>query len=130
MPGYEAARWRARDVACWLRVLKARGTNVPAISLLPDAWRDLLAADTEPLRLVAVCRRAMDAVDRQMAAERIGATFPCAEAMTAAAIEQCGLRLAERHAAFALLGQQFAEIVGALEETDGPDLGRHCDSAM
>ena len=130
MPGYEAARGRARDVARWLRVLQARGTNVPAISLLPDATRDLLAADTDPLRLVALCRRAIGAVDRQMLVERIGATFPSAEAMTGAVTEPCGLRSAERHAAFALLREQLAEIVAGLEETDGPsDPGRHRGSA-
>lgn len=120
MPEFEEARGRARDSARWMRVYQARGTNVPAISLVPDAMRDLLAADTDPLRLVAVCRRAIEAVDRQMLAERISASFPSAEAKTLAVIEQCGLRSAERHAAFSLLRRQLAEVVGALEEADSP----------
>jgi hypothetical protein len=120
MPGSEAVRGRARDVARWLRVFQARGTCAPAISLLPDAMRDLIAADTDLLRFVAACRRAMEAVDRQMLAERISASFPTAEAKTVDAIKHCGLRSAERRAAFALLREQLAEIVGAIDEADGP----------
>lgn len=114
MSGIETSRWRARDAARWLRILRARGTHAPAISLLPDATRDLLSAAADPQRLTTVCRRAIDLIDRQILAERIAA-ISSAKAPTGADIEQDARRSAERQAAFCMLRRQFAEIVDAID---------------
>jgi hypothetical protein len=120
MPASEMARGRARDVARWLRVLQARGTHAPAISLVPDATRALLSEETEPRQLMDACRRAKAAVDRQIVAERIGATDPSAESKAAAVTERGGLQSAERQAICALLGELLAEIVAAIGQPSGP----------
>ena len=108
------ARERARDVARWLRVLEAFGARVPAISLLPGTMRELRAEDTDPAHLVDACRRAMDAVDRQMVAERARATDLCAEPWASAAIERGTLKPLERQAILALIRKQLAEIVASI----------------
>jgi hypothetical protein len=117
MPGQETARSRARDAARWLGVLRARGTSAPAISLQPDATKDLLSAAADPQRLASVCRRAVALIDRQIRAERLA---PIALDGAPGAMERCGLRWAERQAAFATLRQQFAEIVAGIEGADAP----------
>lgn len=121
MPASETAgaRVRARDVAGWLCVLEAYGSRVPAISLLPGTARDLIAEETEPAQLVDACRRAIDAVDRQTAAERVRATDLCAEPWASAAIEQGRLKPLERLAILGLIRKQLAEIVASMAGT-GP----------
>jgi hypothetical protein len=116
MPASETAgaRERARDVARWLRALEAFGSRVPAISLLPGTMRELRAEETDPAHLVNTCRRAMDAVDRQMVAERLRATNLCAEPWAAAAIERETLKPLERQAILGLIRQQLAEIVASI----------------
>lgn len=113
----DTARGRARDISRWLRVLEACGSRVPAIGLLPGTTCEL-AEETEPAQLADACHRAIDAVDRQMVAERVRATHLCADPRTSAAIEGGILKPLERQAILGLVREQLTEIIASIARAD------------
>ena len=99
-----------RELVRRVRLLRAgRGSNAPAIGLLPSTFKDLARAD-DPVRVLDACRRALHALDRQEIAERVQ---PPDE--TRASVGQGALRSTERSEFLRLLWADLDMTVTVIE---------------
>lgn len=126
----DPARDRLDDVARWLRVLHAGGgSTAPAISLAPGPTREGESPGFERARVLDVCRRTRNAVDRHLVAERVRSIGRASGFGGAVAPARGALHPTERQAIFDLLRQRLTEIMASVPASDGAD-GRKAASRL